>query len=118
MSRVPVVAFVAILLASPAWAHHGFGRFDPSREIEVEGTVTELDFVNPHSYVRFDSVGPDGVVTEMRCEMRAANVLRRSGWSRDMFPPGVHIVITGRPHHALRRSSSILCWFGKVFQQW
>ena len=96
--RVPALAVAAAVLAAPATAHHGFGRFDPSREIEVQGVMTGLDFVNPHSYVYFDAVGPDGDVIEMRCEMRAATVLRRSGWSPDMFVPGVRIVVHGRPH--------------------
>jgi hypothetical protein len=88
----------AIVIALPAAAHHGFGRFDPTRDIEIEGTLTGLDFVNPHSYVYFDAVGPDGEVIAMRCEMRAATVLRRSGWSPDMFTPGVQIKISGNPH--------------------
>jgi hypothetical protein len=87
-----------IALVTAASAHHGFGRFDPTTDIEVEGTLTGLDFVNPHSYVYFDAVGADGNVTAMRCEMRAATVLRRSGWSPDMFVAGVHVKITGNPH--------------------
>jgi hypothetical protein len=87
-----------VLLSAPALAHHGIGRFDPRGYIELEGTLTGLDFVNPHSYVHFDVVGDDGAVISMSCEMRAAAVLRRSGWSPDMFTPGVSIVITGRPH--------------------
>jgi hypothetical protein len=86
------------MLVAPAWAHHGIGRYDPTGHIELEGTLTGLDFVNPHSYVHFDAVGADGRVTAMKCEMRAATVLRRSGWSPDMFVPGVTIAITGRPH--------------------
>lgn len=93
-----VATAAALALAAPAAAHHGFGRFDPSKEIEIEGTLTGLDFVNPHAYVYFDAVGPDGSVVAMRCEMRAATVLRRSGWSPDMFVPGVRIVVSGRPH--------------------
>jgi hypothetical protein len=92
------VTLTLIVAAAPAVAHHGFGRFDPGRTIEVEGTLTGLDFVNPHSYVYFDAVGPDGEVMPMRCEMRAATVLRRSGWSPDLFVPGVSIRITGNPH--------------------
>jgi hypothetical protein len=92
------IAVVASTVALPASAHHGFGRFDPSQTIEVEGTLTGLDFVNPHSYVYFDAVGDDGEVLPMRCEMRAATVLRRSGWSPEMFVPGVRIKITGNPH--------------------
>lgn len=90
----------ALLVAcAPALAHHGFGRFNPAVDIEVEGTLTGLDFVNPHSYVYFDTVGPDGETLPMRCEMRAATVLRRSGWSPEMFVPGVRVKITGNPHH-------------------
>jgi len=50
----------ALLLAAPTWAHHGIGRFDPTREINVEGTLTSLDFVNPHSYVHFNAVDANG----------------------------------------------------------
>jgi hypothetical protein len=86
------------VLAAPVSAHHGIGRFDPRAELTVEGTLTGLDFVNPHSYVYFNAVGADGKVLAMQCEMRAATVLRRSGWSPDMFVPGVAIKIVGRPH--------------------
>jgi hypothetical protein len=95
---VLTAALAAIMLTRPVSAHHGFGRFDPRKEIELEGTLTGLDFVNPHSYVHFDHVGPDGKVMHMRCEMRAATVLRRSGWSPKLFIPGAHIVVKGRPH--------------------
>ena len=87
-----------IVLAAPAVAHHGIGRFDPTREINVEGTLTSLDFVNPHSYVHFNAVDANGASFAMQCEMRAATVLRRSGWSPEMFVPGVAIKIHGRPH--------------------
>jgi hypothetical protein len=46
----------------------------------------------------FDAVQADGTVLPMRCEMRAATVLRRSGWSEEMFVPGKHVVISGNPH--------------------
>ena len=95
--RIPVLVLIAAF-ALPAAAHHGLGRFDPTRSVELEGTLTGLDFVNPHSYVHFNAVGADGAIIAMSCEMRAATVLRRSGWSPEMFVPGVTIVITGRPH--------------------
>lgn len=94
----PALASTAILIGATASAHHGFGRFDPTTDIEIEGTLTGLDFVNPHSYVYFDVVEADGTVTEMGCEMRAATVLRRSGWSPELFTEGAHIVVTGNPH--------------------
>jgi hypothetical protein len=92
-------AVALLALTAPALAHHGFGRFNPAEDIEVEGILTGLDFVNPHSYVYLDAVGAGGDTIPMRCEMRAATVLRRSGWSPEMFVPGVAIKITGNPHH-------------------
>ena len=84
--------------AASAFAHHGFGRFDMNAEVELSGTLTNLEFVNPHSYVYFDMPLEDGTIRKMGCEMRAATVLRRSGWTRDMFVEGAYIEIVGRPH--------------------
>jgi hypothetical protein len=93
-----LLAIASLALAAPTWAHHGIGRFDPARNLTVEGTLTGLDFVNPHSYVHFNAIDGNGRVLAMQCEMRAATVLRRSGWSPEMFVPGVAIKIVGRPH--------------------
>ena len=103
MTRVTHAVFVATLLTVPvlverAYAHHGAGRYDPRKNVELEGRLTRLDFVNPHSYVYFDVVGDDGKVIAMKCEMRSATVLRRSGWSPQMFVPGASIKLTGYPH--------------------
>jgi hypothetical protein len=93
-----VCTFAAVVLAAPTWAHHGFGRFDPTKEVTIEGTLTGIDFVNPHAYLYFDAMLADGKVQPMRCEMRAATVLRRSGWSEEMFVPGKHVEVMGNPH--------------------
>jgi len=103
MTRVTHAVLVAALLTVPvfverAYAHHGAGLYDMRRNVELEGKLTRLDFVNPHTYVYFDVVGNDGKVIAMKCEMRSATTLRRSGWSPDMFKPGVSIKVTGHPH--------------------
>jgi Family of unknown function (DUF6152) len=103
MTKVTHTVLVATLLAVPvlverAYAHHGAGRYDPRQNMELEGRLTRLDFVNPHSYVYFDVVGDDGKVIAMKCEMRSATVLRRSGWSAEMFVPGASIKVTGSAH--------------------
>ncbi|HEY9181972.1 MAG TPA: DUF6152 family protein, partial [Gammaproteobacteria bacterium] len=90
-------AVAALLVGSVASAHHGFGNFDRSREVSLEGTITSIDFVNPHAYVYFEATNPDGTKTAKRCEMRAATVLRRSGWSAEMFKTGELIKIEGAP---------------------
>jgi hypothetical protein len=103
MTRVTHAVLVATLLTVPvlverAYAHHGAGRYDPRQNVEFEGKLTRLDFVNPHSYVYFDVVGEDGKVITMKCEMRGATVLRRSGWSPEMFVRGASIKVAGHPH--------------------
>lgn len=89
---------VTLLIASVSHAHHGANsQFDQTKSLEVEGVITKLRFVNPHSYVYFDVSKGDGSVENWRCEMRAATVLKRSGWSEDMFSPGTPIRIEGVP---------------------
>lgn len=89
--------FVTVMASMPAIGHHGFGTFDRSAEITISGIVTGIDFVNPHAWVYLDVTDDDGNVSAWRCEMRAATVLRRSGWSAEMFPHGERVTITGAP---------------------
>jgi uncharacterized protein DUF6152 len=86
-----------LLVAATAGAHHGFGTFDMNADIELTGVITKFDFVNPHSWVHFDVKQPDGSVRKMRCEVRSATTLRRSGWTPDMFAAGQTITIQGSP---------------------
>lgn len=97
MKRAATFTALAIT-AGISHAHHGTGgQFDQSQSLEVSGVVTKIRFVNPHSYVYFDVTNEDGGVDSWRCEMRAATVLKRSGWSADMFKPGTRIHIDGVP---------------------
>ena len=103
MTRVTRAVLVAALFALPvlaerAYAHHGAGQYEPRKNIELEGKLTKVDFVNPHTYIYFDVVGADGKVIAMKCETRGATVLRRSGWSPEIFVKGTSIKISGHPH--------------------
>jgi hypothetical protein len=91
-------ACVVLALCAPvAYAHHGFGTFDMTKEIEITGTVTNLAFVNPHSWLYLDVMGTDGKSVAMKCEMRSATTLRRSGWVPELFPVGGKVTIKGSP---------------------
>jgi len=94
--RRSILALLTIGLAPLALAHHGAGTFDRNSSVELEGLITGVDFVNPHACVYFDVIDASGNVEAHRCEMRAATVLRRSGWSEDLFVPGERVTITGR----------------------
>jgi len=102
--RAAVPFFLA--LTGPAHAHHGVANFDLNKDIALEGVITSVEFVNPHSWLHFDVRAADGTVTHMRCEMRGATVLMRSGWSPEMFKAGDSIKITGSPD----RRDSAACY--------
>jgi len=98
--RTQVCAAVAglnLLLASvPVAAHHAFAaEFDVDRPVKVRGTVTKVEWVNPHAWLFVDVRDPDGSVVNWRFELGAPNSLFRLGWKKDTIPTGLQVEITG-----------------------
>jgi len=95
--KFSAVALGALLLAAvPLLAHHSFSaEYDQSKPLTLKGKFTKLDWVNPHSWVHFDVVGPDGKVTNWAAETPPPNGLYRNGWRKDMFKEGEMIEVTG-----------------------
>jgi hypothetical protein len=87
----------ATLMSLEANAHHGIANFDLNTDIELNGVITDVEFLNPHSWVYLDVEDASGETVAWRCEMRGATVLTRSGWSEDMFVAGSQISIAGSP---------------------
>src|SRR5690606_20519776 len=98
-SALRFAAGTAVIVAgAAAHAHHGFGSFDNTADLmTLEGVVTDVDFINPHSWVYFTVTPDNGEAQSWRCELRAATVLRRSGWTEEMFAAGTKITITALP---------------------
>jgi hypothetical protein len=92
-------AFIVALMVStvPALAHHGGGTFDLTRSVTYMGKLTRVELVNPHSWLYFDVTDADGRVSHHRCEMRSVHVLRRSGWTSELFPVGQPITVEAAP---------------------
>lgn len=97
-ARSTIFAATLAALATPALAHHSFGQFEMSKPLHLSGTLKEMHFINPHSYMEVEVVDASGKKSSIRCEMRAAVLLRRSGWSPEMFKVGSHIEVDGHPH--------------------
>jgi hypothetical protein len=81
-------------------AHHGAGTFDLGKSVTFTGTLTRIEFINPHSWLYFEVKEADGTVSKHRCEMRSAHTLRRSGWTKDLFPLGQTITVEAAPDRA------------------
>ena len=104
-------ALAGLLCAGLAHGHHGVANFDLNRDVELEGVVTRVEFINPHSWLHFDVTSADGEVASWRCEMRGATVLRRSGWTEEMFPAGMPIRVLASPD----RRDPTTCYLATVF---
>lgn len=96
---LPATLCSAALLSAPTLnAHHGTSaHFDHDKDVTVEGVVTEMKFVNPHSYLYFEVAGENGQSVPWRCEMVEAGTLRRAGLTTEILAPGTVVKVYGKP---------------------
>ena len=79
------------------FAHHGTAEYDNTKTISLQGTVTSLQYLNPHALILFTVKDDKGKTTEWTAELQSPNLLSRRGWSRSTLKPGDQIIVTGRP---------------------
>jgi len=92
-----IAAVALITAAAPVYAHHGFaGRYDEDNPVTVSGTVLELQFENPHSFIIFETKDAAGKTERWSAELGgASNMHRVDGWTKDTLKAGDKITITG-----------------------
>jgi hypothetical protein len=92
-----VVVGVGLVLATvPVVAHHAFSsEFDVNRPLKLTGTVTKMEWVNPHAWVHFDVKKPDGTVEAWKVEGGTPNTLLRRGLRKTDLPVGAVITVDG-----------------------
>ncbi|MBN4075826.1 MAG: hypothetical protein COA71_12785 [SAR86 cluster bacterium] len=93
--RIVAVIF-SLLVAIPATAHHSFfSQFDSSAPITLTGTITRVEWRNPHIWILFDVTNEDGSVSPWRCEGGAPNALVRNGFTANTLEVGEELTIYG-----------------------
>ena len=93
-----VLGLAAVLLAAtlPAAAHHSFAAiFDAAKRVEVIGTVTRVEWMNPHTWIYLDVKNDDGAAEAWAFELGSPNRLMRYGWNQDSLAAGTTVTITG-----------------------
>jgi DNA/RNA endonuclease YhcR with UshA esterase domain len=95
----PFLVLVGVSLASaPAVrAHHSQSEFDLRAKIEVEGTVTKLEWKSPHGRLYLDVKNAKGEIENWNFELPSPNTLMRRGWTRDTLKTGDHVTVGGAP---------------------
>lgn len=97
-TRSRLVIFVTgALISFGAVAHHSPAAFDQTAQIDIEGTVTNLSWSNPHITMTLDVIGPDGKRHLQEVEAASVSEERAAGVRKEMIPIGAHVVVRAHP---------------------
>jgi len=93
---IAAASLVVLAAGAPLAAHHSFAaEFDGSKPVTLTGTVTKMDWINPHAWLHMDVKGPDGRIVSWAVEGGAPNSLLRRGWNKNSVPTGTTVTVQG-----------------------
>jgi len=97
LSALACTATVCLAFVPPLWAHHSQSEYDSRKKIEVDGTVSKVDWRSPHAWIYVDAINDKGEKVNWHFELPSPNTLMRRGWTRDSLKPGDRVKVTGSP---------------------
>jgi hypothetical protein len=93
---VSLAALGLLLAVRPVSAHHAFAaEFDAKKPVKLRGTVTKMEWINPHAWIHIDVKKDDNTVDEWMIEAGTPNTLLRRGFTKDSLKPGTEILVDG-----------------------
>lgn len=110
--RFVLMAFCAALLLAcgPLYAHHGGAEYDRTKSLNLKGTVTDFQFINPHVLFEFEAKNDKGEVEKWQGEVSNPLQLARQGWNRHTFKPGDEVTFIGNP----AKSGAKSLWINRI----
>jgi Family of unknown function (DUF6152) len=98
--KIKRLAFLAMALgiclaAAPIFAHHGASVYDSTKLTTMKGTVTDFQFMNPHTEILFEVTGTNGKIDKWTGEAPSLTTMYRLGWNKTLFKPGDQITFVG-----------------------
>jgi diphthamide biosynthesis methyltransferase len=94
-SAILAAAAGLLTLVGPIFAHHGTAAYETTQETTVKGTVTDFEFINPHTLIFLDVKNEKGDVEHWQVDAQSPNQLTRDGWTKNSLKPGDQIAVTG-----------------------
>jgi len=93
---IAAAGFGLLMAAVPVWAHHAFAaEFDAKRPVKLRGTISKMEWINPHSWIHISVKNPDGTSTDWMIEGGTPNTLFRRGITKDSLAVGTEILVDG-----------------------
>src|ERR1700677_3609603 len=97
-TRLAVIAAAAglLLTVAPLWAHHAFqAEVDKKKPVHLMGKVTEMEWINPHSWIHIDVTNTDGTTTNWMVECGSPNIMLRRGFTKRSLEVGTELTVQG-----------------------
>lgn len=103
-----VSAVCVALTSATAWAHHSFAMFDATKDVTLDGTIKDIQWVNPHSWIQLIAKDSTNTDVEWSIETGGPAELYRAGWRKSQIKPGDKISILMHPLRDGRPGGSLV----------
>ena len=91
-----LIPLVALVGGSSLWAHHSLtAEYDTSKKVTLDGTLTSIDWRNPHAWIYLTVKNQSGATEKWQCELGSPNAMTRQGWTQDAAKAGDELVVDG-----------------------
>ncbi len=96
LKKIPMTMIAIALALAPIEAHHAFtAEFDADRPVRLVGSVTKVEWINPHAWMHIDVEDEQGEVKNWSIELAAPNAMIRRGWNNNSIPVGTEVIVEG-----------------------